>query len=178
MKNKLHRRGFLKNSLAASGSLMLSVPLSAAAFPNTTAASKCDIRLNPFGKQLEISGKIFDASGKKVLPNTTLQFWHFVDDAKKKSHRGMLTTDDKGRYQIKLDYPSNTGDRALNFGFDLSNGAKNYQTNLKISEFDAFITGEHWEANNQLEDNLLFPKHSKSDHRTMVEFNISLNNQK
>ena len=52
------------------------------------------------------------------------------------------------------------------------------ETELMVSEFDAFISGEHWEKNNQLKEELLFPKHSKYDLKTEVIFNISLTNQK
>lgn len=181
MKNLSQRRSFVKSSILATSGLLLLHPLKSSARrlgqSKVTAelTSECDIRKHLFGKQVEVSGQIFDAAGQKPLENVNIEFWHLSPNSKHIGHRGTLTTDSEGRYRLKTDYPSREPGKSATLHFKISKGTELASTELKISQFGADITAKHWEKNNQLADDLLFPTFEKSLFRTKVNFNISIN---
>ena len=180
MKQNYLRRNFLKNSILATSGLILFPTIASASNSNRRKANvlshQTDIRRNLFGKQIEISGQIFDASGKNTLSGAQLEFWHLSPNSEELGYKGKLVTDENGRYHLTSDYPSQKKGTVTTVHFKVSKNEIISETELKVSEFDAFITGVHWEKNNQLKEDLLFPKHSKKDLKTEVTFNISLNN--
>ncbi|MFX0557708.1 hypothetical protein ACOCEA_12985 [Maribacter sp. CXY002] len=178
MKQNYLRRNFLKNSLIASGGLIL--------FPTIASASnsglrteigishQTDIRRNLFGKQLEITGQIFDVTGNNTLRGVKVEFWHLSPNSEIIEYRGEMFTDINGRYLLKTDYPSRSIGKAATIHFKISKDYGQFETELKISEFGANITGEHWEANNHIGNDLLFPKMDKALYKTKINFNFSL----
>ena len=182
MEKTTPRRTFLSKTFMASAGLALASStsvVSAFSLNNMPISEhKVDLRTSFFEKQIKISGQIFDASGKNTLNSVQLEFWHQSPDSDIVEQRGSLLTDENGRYQLKSDYPSRKNGTAPTVHFKLSKNGMVCETELMVSEFDAFISGEHWEKNNQLKEELLFPKHSKYDLKTEVIFNISLTNQK
>ncbi|MFH6604506.1 hypothetical protein ACEZ3G_13530 [Maribacter algicola] len=179
MKQNYLRRNFLKNSLIASSGLMLfpskvRPSISTMQFESGVLHVK-DIRKKLFGKQIEISGQIFDDTGKNILRGVLIEFWHLSPDSKKLGHKGSLITDENGCYHILTDYPNREFGKHTTVHFKLSTGARSTLTELKFSGFGAYITDKHWESNRNLEDSLLFPKMEKLFYKTKINFNISIN---
>lgn len=177
MKNNRKRRNFIKGSLLVSTGAML-LPTSnlwATKSISFNTKSYADIRTNLFGKQVEVSGQIFDAAGQKPLENVTIEFWHLSPKSKQMGHRGTLTTNTDGNYHIKTDFPSKVPGKSAILHFKISKGSESVSTELKISKFGADISGKHWEQNHQLGNDLLFPKFEKSLFRTKINFNFSFN---
>lgn len=163
----------------ASGGLILFPTIASASNSGLGTENKLshhtDIRKNIFGKQIEITGQIFDASGKNTLNGAQLEFWHQSPNTDIVGHRGSLITDENGRYQLKSDYPSRELGTATTVHFKVTKGGSQYVTELTVSDFDAFISSKHWEENHQLGEALLFPKREQQDLKTKVNFNISVN---
>ncbi|WP_125222665.1 peptidase associated/transthyretin-like domain-containing protein [Maribacter algicola] len=142
---------------------------------SSPSISKTDIRTKLFGKQVEISGRVFDGSGKNPLQNVKIEFWHLSPNSEKIGHKGSLLTDTQGRYILKSDYPSKEMGKHTTIHFRVSRENKELVTELKFSDFGAYITDKHWESHQNLEDNLLFPQLEKSLYKTKINFNISIN---
>ena len=155
MKKQLLRRSFLKSSILASGGVVLLRPLeSFANYPSVVSedkfSPKCDIRKSFFGKQVVISGQVFDRTGKNQLKDVTIEFWHLSPNSKKINHRGKLVTGENGQYLIKSDFPSRELGKNTTMHFKLSKDEVVYETQLKFNSYSAFITDKHWEENNPI----------------------------
>lgn len=180
MKNNQKRRNFLKGSVLASTGAMLLPTIdlfakeSSSSYPSISTA---DIRTKLFGKQVEISGQVFDVSGKIPLQNAKVEFWHLSPNSEQIGHKGLLITDSEGKYLLRTDYPSREMGKHTTIHFRVSKENEELVTELKFSDFDVFITEKHWEAHQNLEDSLLFPKMEKLLFRTKINFNISINQQ-
>lgn len=156
-------------------------------FPTITSASnselriegnkfhKTDIRKNFFGKQIEITGQIFDATGKNPLEGVQVEFWHLSPNSNVLGHKGNMITDENGFYQIFTDYPNREVGKHTAVHFKISKDEQSSLTELKFSDFGAHITDKHWEANNMLDNNLLFPKLEKALYKTKLNFNFTIN---
>jgi protocatechuate 3,4-dioxygenase beta subunit len=138
-------------------------------------AHQTDIRRGLFGKQIEITGQIFDASGKNPLNEVQLEFWHLSPNTDIVGHRGSLLTDENGRYQIFTDYPNREFGKHTTIHFKISKEEQASSTELKFSDFGAHITDKHWEANSILDQDLLFSSMEKSLYRTKFNFNFTIN---
>lgn len=135
---------------------------------------KTDLRTSLFGKEVSVSGKIYDASGKTTIPNAFVEVWHLSPEKQVYKHRGKMFTDAEGSYQFITDWPNREQGKQRRIYFKVSNAEKTIFTELLLSDFGANITGEHWEANNHIGNELLFPKFEKSFFRTKINFNFSL----
>ncbi|KAA2216530.1 peptidase associated/transthyretin-like domain-containing protein [Maribacter flavus] len=178
MKNNQKRRNFLKGSVLASTGAML-LPTtdlfakeSSSSYPSISTA---DIRTKLFGKQVEISGQVFDVSGKNPLQNAKVEFWHLSPNSKQIGHKGLLITDSEGKYLLRTDYPSREMGKHTTIHFRVSMENEELVTELKFSDFGAFITDKHWESNQELDNDLLFPQLEKSIYKTKINFNFSIN---
>ena len=162
--------------MASTGAMLLpTTDLLAKESISSPSISKTDIRTKLFGKQVEISGQVFDGSGKNPLQNAKIEFWHLSPNSEQIGHKGLLITDSQGKYLLKTDYPSREVGKHTTIHFRVSKENKELVTELKFSDVGAYITNKHWESHQNLEDNLLFPKLEKSFYKTKVNFNISIN---
>ena len=143
---------------------------------NPYASERQDIRRDPFGKHVEIKGKIFDAKGKVPLKNATVEVWHLSPDSKKYRHRTKLYTNGFGEYRLLTDVPERVYGKSRRIHFKVSKGAVSYTTELAMNDWGAHISSIHWEKNRQLGEALLFPKHENVANRLKIDFNISLIN--
>tara|TARA_R110000764_G_scaffold175227_1_gene261552 strand:+ start:506 stop:1069 length:564 start_codon:yes stop_codon:yes gene_type:complete len=184
MEKNYPRRLFLGKTLLAATGLMC-VPTGAIAkelgansapFKGYTPYTdiKTDLRTSFLGKEVSVSGKIYDATGKSTIPNALIEVWHLSPEKKVYKHRGKMFTDDDGRYQFITDWPNREPGKQHRIYFKVSNAGKTIFTELLFSDFGANITGEHWEANNHIGNELLFPEMEKSLFRTKINFNFSL----
>ena len=173
------RRHFLKGSLLATGGLLLLHPIYGASssllddpegFNNSAF---CDSRHSVFGKGIEISGRIYDSTGRIPQAGVLLEYWHISPGTQQKRHKGQLVTDAHGYYRIKSDFPGREMGRHATLHFKLTDGSKKQNACLKVSGTGAFITDEHWANHRHLPDHLLFPKWDKENTDT-IEFNFSL----
>lgn len=177
MKNNRKRRNFLKGSLLASTGAVLLPTTNLWAIKSFSPHSKslADIRTKLFGKQVEVSGQIFDAFGKNTVNNAKIEFWHLTPNSEEYNHRSHVLTDLNGNFKILTDFPNREFGKHTTIHFRVSKDNQETHTQLKFSDVAAFITDRHWESNRNLEDHLLFPQLEKSVYKTKINFNISIN---
>ena len=163
----------------ASGGLILYPTISNASssslITKSSVSHQADIRQKLFGKQVEITGQIFDTTGKNILSGAKVEFWHLSPESYEYNHRSALVTDANGNFKILTDFPNREIGKQVTIHFKVSKDINEAVTELKISDFGAYITDKHWETNRNLADNLLFPKIEKSLYKTKINFNISIN---
>lgn len=143
---------------------------------NPYAEAKTDLRVNSFGKHVAISGKIFESSGKIPLSNALVEVWHMSPGSKKFRHRTKLKTNAFGEYRFITDLPNRKMGKHYKVYFKVSNSETSYFTELSFNNHDAFISDKHWENNNQLGDELLFPTYTTFLNRSTIQFNMALTN--
>ncbi len=178
------RRSFLKNTLKASTGLALissTAPFSAFATYqspfegyNPFAEEKTDLRRSLFGRNVLVAGKIFDEDGNNTLTNVKVEVWHLSPDSSKYKHRAKLFTNYLGEYRFITDYPNREKGKMARILFKVSNGSKATYTELLFNEHQAHITGAHWENNQGLGDERLFPIMERTTNTTKINFNITL----
>lgn len=185
MNHNPSRRLFIRKSvLATTGLALLSTNTFANTIINTDAPfqgynpyaeEKNDLRVSKLiGKHLTIKGKIFDETGTFTLPNTNIEVWHLSPNSKSFKHKAKLKTDASGAYSFITDFPNNEKGKPPRIYFKVSNKYKSYFTELIITDFDAHISAKHWEENNQLGDDKLFPIKEGKLNASTITFNISL----
>ncbi len=185
MKKTTSRRTFLGNSLMATAGLAyLSSATSLKAFSgddspfkgyNPFADAKTDLREYPFGEHLEVFGKIYDASGEKPLPNAKVEVWHLSPNSEKFRHRAKLTTNENGEYHFVTDKPNRELGKHYKVFFRVSQDGETYFTELSFNNTQAFISSKHWEKNNQLGEDRLFPTKTSFLNHSKIQFNIAIN---
>ena len=189
MEKTTPRRAFLRKTLKASAGLACISSTSAIkafgsnASPfmgyNPFAVEKNDLRTfpaYPFGESIVVTGRIFDAVGKNPLANCMIEVWHMSPNSSKYRHRAKLHTNDKGEYFFITDKPNREMGKTYKIYFKLSQNGEAYFTELSFNNTQAFISDKHWEKNNQLGDDLLFPKKKSTQNTTKIQFNIALAN--
>jgi hypothetical protein len=181
MNSKHKRRYFVKNALMACGGLIALSPIQALAKNRTKEKSvygmthQTDLSTEFFGKRLKISGQVFDRDGKNPVAGAMLEFWHLSPNSNHYGHKGMVKTNENGYYQIISDMPNWEKGKSKTVHFRLPNSTTVSETTLKFTDYNAFITDNHWEVHNGLPDRLLFPKLEKSFNTTKIKFNLSTN---
>lgn len=184
MKKTTPRRSFLSKTLMASAGLALASSTSVArAFSGNTspfrgynpfAEEKTDLRKSLFGQHVEVRGQIFDSSGANVLSNAKIEVWHLSPNSKKFEHRAVLYSDKNGSYRFTTDYPNREIGKIPRIYFRVSRSSKPYFTELSFNDYGAYISGKHWEKNQQLGDQKLFPTQLSFLNTSQIKFNISL----
>ncbi|MCW5517438.1 hypothetical protein [Muriicola sp. Z0-33] len=145
---------------------------------NPFAVEKNDLRTfpsYPFGEHIEVRGKIFNEAGAATLDNCLLEVWHLSPNSTKYRHRGKLRTNEAGEYKFITDFPNREMGKNYKIYFKVTKGDNAYFTELSFNNTQAFISGKHWEKNNQLGEALLFPNKKTFANKTSMEFNIALN---
>jgi protocatechuate 3,4-dioxygenase beta subunit len=186
MEKNYPRRLFLGKTLLAATGLMC-VPTGAIAkelesnsapFKGYTPYTdvKTDLRTSFLGKEVSVSGKIYDATGKSTIPNALIEVWHLSPEKKVYKHRGKMFTDDDGSYQFITDWPNREPGKQHRIYFKVSNAGKTIFTELLFSDFGANISGNHWEKNQCLTEDLRFPSYTTFLNRSSIHFNIALTN--
>ena len=133
-----------------------------------------DLRTLPFvGKQLTVKGCVYDKSGLYPLANASIEVWHLSPNSNKFSHKAKLVSNASGEYLFQTDFPNKEEGKSPRIYFKVSHGVTSYSTELLVSDYDAHITGEHWERNKQLESKL-FPKKTGTFNASTITFNLSI----
>ncbi len=186
MKKTTPRRSFLgKTLMATAGLACVSSTSILTAFTgeespfsgyNPYADRKKDLRVNTFGKHIAVSGKIYDRKGERPLSNTMVEVWHLSPGSTKFRHRAKLLTDEYGKYKFITDLPNREIGKHHKIYFKVSKASETYFTELSFNNSGAYISDKHWENNNQLGDQLLFPTYSTFLNQSSIEFNIALTN--
>ncbi|MBX2827115.1 MAG: hypothetical protein KTR22_03090 [Flavobacteriaceae bacterium] len=183
MKKTSDRRTFLRTSaIAASGIALLSTQtveaLTNDSSPfegyNPFAEEKTDLRTFIFGKSIQVSGTVYDASGNFPEKDVQLEVWHLSPNSSKFRHRAKLKTDALGRYRFITDVPNNEKGKMGRIYFRVSKGDYAYFTELAVSETSAQLTAKHWEENNQLKEGVYLIRERNSN-QLNVTFNIAFN---
>ncbi len=179
MEKTTPRRAFLQKSVMATTSIALLSSQMVNAFTtdqspfegyNPFAEEKTDLRKNFFGKQLAVSGTIYNDLGT-ALPDATVEVWHLSSDSGKFRHRGKFKTDAFGHYAFQTDFPGKEPAKRNRIYFKISKGEATYFTELVISGDKAYVTSKHWEENKDLGDETL-PESSTFLNETSIKFNI------
>ena len=185
MKNKKSRRSFLRNSaIAATGlSLLSSTQILKAATTvrspykgyNPYAPIATDMRrLSLSGKSIKVSGIVCkDLNIKSACSNATVEVWHLSPNSKKYNHCSKLFTDEQGRYSFITNTPNSEKGKLARIYFKVShNGAVQY-SELLLNSTGGLITGEHWEKNRELGEDV-YPTSTVRSNQTNIKFNLSL----
>ncbi|HAT63645.1 hypothetical protein KXJ69_13465 [Aureisphaera sp. CAU 1614] len=186
MKENISRRIFIRKSAVATTGLALvasSTPLLAFSESNSPykgynpfAEEKNDLRTNPFGKHIAVSGKIFSSDGETILPNTSVEVWHLSPDSKKFRHNAKIKTNESGEYYFITDLPYKEKNVPRNIFFKVTNNSESYFTKLYILSNTAYFNSQHWEENQNLGKHLATLSESTNTQMS-IQFNISLTNQ-
>jgi hypothetical protein len=139
---------------------------------NPYADFKSDIRKQFFGKELEVSGVLYNKDGSPV-PYAVLEIWHLSPESKKFRHRTKVRTNENGEYKLITDFPAREEAQSARVYFKISNNNKSRYSELVVSEFGGYITSTHWQENRELGDKL-FPTSDKFLNKTSINFNISI----
>jgi len=183
MKKTTSRRLFLRNTaLATTGVALLSgTQLSHALAPvknpfegyNPYADSKTDLRtILSTEKTIEVTGKVYDSSGKNTVANAIVEVWHLSPNSKKYRHRAKLKTNEQGEYSFITEMPNREDAKMPRIYFKVTFNENSYFTELLIGTTGAHITGKHWEENNLSESKLL-PQAKISKNKITINFNIT-----
>lgn len=180
------RRSFLGNSLKAASSLALlgatdvvhAITSDTSPFTgyNPFAPLKSDLRIDPFGKHIQVSGQIYDHKGLNTLKDAQVEVWHLSPNSERYRHRSRLYTDASGHYSFITDLPNRELGKHHKIYFKVSDKGKSYFTELSFNNTGAFISDKHWEKNHQLGEKKLFPQLKTFVNQSNITFNISLNN--
>ncbi|MGB0948983.1 MAG: hypothetical protein ACPGU0_02610 [Marinirhabdus sp.] len=137
------------------------------------AGPGADLRKNPFGNHVQVSGRIYSKSSKNPLPNATVKIWHLSPGSKKHSHHGHLLTNGVGKYSFVTDFPEKETHKAPCIYFEVSHGKKTYTTQLLMNGFGAYVTGRHW-AENKLSAQKQLPSFKEKGTLTTIQFYLTL----
>lgn len=184
MKNLPSRRLFLRNSaIATTGIALFSSSTFATTFSNDKspfegynpyAEEKTDLRISKFGgTPIIIQGKIYDKKGAFSIPNANLEVWHLSPNSTKYRHRAKLKTNSEGEFKFITNFPNRELGKYAKIYFKVSNNETSYFTELSLNKNGAYISGKHWEENNQLAEKL-FPKKKSFLGQSTITFNISI----
>lgn len=184
MKNPISRRLFLANTTVASTGIAL---LSSTSVLNALtkdqspfkgynpyAEEKTDLRTSGFaGEHVTVKGKVYDKTGTFSIANATIEVWHLSPNSSKYRHMAKLKTNSAGEYRFITDFPNREPGKIPRIYFKISNKERSYFTELSLNQFGAYISGKHWEQNNQL-GKKLFPKKESFLNHSTIKFNISI----
>ncbi|MEH6538406.1 MAG: hypothetical protein V7719_18570 [Psychroserpens sp.] len=184
MKNSISRRWFLENmTMATTGIALISSSSIVNAFNredysfegyNPYVSSKTDLRSAlSIGRPIVVKGTLYNSNGTIPVSGATFEVWHLSPHSKKYRHRGKFKTDTSGNYKFITDPPNREKGKMSRIFFKVTSDNKSHFTELLISDSGAFITGKHWEKNNQLGSNL-FPKKETFLSHSQITFNISI----
>lgn len=185
MKETTPRRSFLLNSLkAGTGMALLSSTTVFSAFPlketgpfagyNPFAETKTDLRIHPLGNYVEIKGRILDKAGKNPLADAMIEVWHLSPNSDKYRHRAKFHTDANGEYQFLTDTPGREYGKYHKIYFKISQKQRFCFTEISFNRWSAHISDKHWEANQGLDPELLFPTCETILNTQKIQFNITL----
>ena len=182
MQKTTPRRRFIQNTLKATSCLVILPSATLAAKPLSSNSAlekkiprtklKDDIRKNPFGKHLKVTGKVFDRETLLPISGVLVEFWHF--SSKDIERRGNLLTNAEGEYRLLTGIPDKLEGKMPRLYFKVSHQDKTMTTELLCNKSRAEITGEHWESHRVLSEGLLFPKLKKQLNTIHINFNLTL----
>ncbi|MCG2417590.1 hypothetical protein K8089_01050 [Aequorivita sp. F47161] len=183
MNKTTSRRLFMRNSAIAITGLAVLTPTVSSAFANSEspyegynpyAETKKDLRTSIFNTNtITIKGTIYKKDGVTPLRDALVEVWHLSPNSSKYRHRTKLRTDSEGNYGFITDFPNKEKGKSSRIYFKLSDSEHSQFTELILTATGSHITGEHWEKNNHLRENL-FPKQTRFMDTTTIQFNISI----
>lgn len=185
MKKNSSRRLFLrKTAMAATGIALVSTPSLLNALTkdespfngyNPFAEEKTDLRTSLIGKEMIVKGTLYDSTGNRPVSNAKVEVWHLSPESKKYNHRGKMYTDANGAYKFISDWPNREHGKQPRIYFKVSKNDTEYFTELIFNNIGAHISCKHWENQQVLGEEKLFPTMKTSFNTTEINFNLSIN---
>ena len=181
MKKTTSRRLFLQKSAIATTGIALLSSTVVNAFTtecpfngyNPYAEEKADLRISGFGKEIKVKGILYNKISGQPIHNANIEVWHLSPNSTKFRNRGKLKTNSAGDYTFISNFPNKEHAKAARIYFKVNNDGKTIFTELILNESGAHISGNHWEANQNLGEKL-FPKTNQNVNTTQIEFNLSI----
>ena len=178
MKNTTPRRAFLiKTTLATAGATLLTSAFSEtfASSPfegyNPYASNKKDLRTNFLGEQVAVTGILYDATSLVPVKNAIVEVWHLSPNSSKYRHRTKLTTDEKGAFSLKTDFPNKESGKYSRIYFKTTTNVGSRYGEIVLNSTGVHITDTHWTQNQKL-GKRMFPKYSKYLNTTNISINL------
>ncbi len=141
---------------------------------NPYAEETTDLRSSTLGgKHITVKGNIYDSMGTFTIPDAKIEVWHLSPNSTKYRHRSKLKTNSAGEYKFITDFPNREKGKSAKIYFKVSNNETSYFTELSLNNQGAYISGKHWEKNNQL-GKRLFPQKETFLGQSTITFNISI----
>ncbi|WP_347839976.1 hypothetical protein [uncultured Draconibacterium sp.] len=169
------RRLFLRNAgLVSLGIAAIPNPLSAAKAIDTKTDENAELQ-DPgnIRRQLLVKGRVYDKKAKRPLSNAEIEVWHDADKWSVRPFHKKVITDENGYYQFVSKRPDKLNGQSPRINFKLSNSVDNYNTELLVNDFGAFITDKHWVMNRAIGDEL-FPQFKNLPTHTELTFNLTI----
>ena len=176
MKNSTSRRNFMRNTAMALTGLAVITPTITSALTtsegpfegyNPFAETKKDLRTSVFNtNSVLVKGTIYEQDGITPVKDALVEI-------SKYRHRAKLYTDSNGNYEFITDFPNREKGKSSRIYYKLSNNNKTQFTELILTSTGGYITGEHWEKNSCLKENIL-PVQTHFLDQKIIQFNISI----
>ncbi len=178
-----NRRSFLRSAaIASTGALLIPGVFANKSQAHTISENKglfktahqVDLRTSGLtNKHITVKGMIYDRSGLVARSYATIEILLPSTSLFQSSKSRKITTNEKGEYMFILDFPERVPGKSPRVKFNVSYEQNAYSTELIVNDFGAYITGQHWELNQQLNDKL-FPKKETFSNHSEVTFNLSV----
>ena len=120
-------------------------------------------------KTLCVQGRVFNKKGTVLNANAFVE----VLSPNKRHSLGKVMVSTEGHYQIKVNYPQREKGKMAQLNLKVSSHEDSYETELMVSDFDAFISNGHWERNHLLGEKL-FPRKIGDNTTHKILFNLSI----
>jgi len=181
MNNTTSRRFFLKKSALVTSAvgLLSTQAIASSMFEDKTPYKgynpyideTSDLRTNTLSNYVEVTGTLFDTSGKIPLNGVQIEVWHLSPNSSKYRHRGKFFTDANGNYTFKTNFPNREKGKAPRIYFKISTPQKKSFSELIIQKTGASITSLQWKKNQAL-GNRLLPSSSNYLTKQKIIFNL------
>ncbi|WP_147678872.1 dioxygenase family protein [Algibacter pacificus] len=142
---------------------------------NPYTEQKTDLRTSLIGKEVIVTGTLYDATGNKPVSNAKIEVWHLSPNSQKYNHRGKMYTDKNGHYKFISDWPNQEQGKQPRIYFKVSQNDTVYFTELIFNNLGAHISCKHWEKQHVLGEEKLFPTMKTSLNTSKINFNLSIN---
>ena len=104
-----------------------------------------------------------------------MEFWHLSQSSPTGVYKKSVSVDESGRYEISTEMPHKKKNLPRKLYLRIKGQNTSYTTYLVITQNDVHMTDKHWESNNALSENMLYPRVKKEAGIRTINFNLSLN---